>query len=255
MDKSINFKKRVIIPALIGAAGTIIATVIMWIFTHFGEMNENYFKYLNINVFDWLQAKYLSFSILMRFNVFIWGMAFFVYYILERYDERLGIEKKRTVKKVTLQNYYFLVYAAVSLAGLMSHSNDFGLVTSNNILNTTHFVLGIILTIIGFLILVIGRVDIDGLWGPDIYEYHDPESDELVQSGLYSKMRHPIYLGQIILAFSTFFVSFSIYFLFFFIFVLWVDGNRARVEEKYLCIRFGDDYKRYKAKVKKWYLC
>lgn len=235
--------------AIIGGTVPFVLTLLYDFCKNYNAINLYFANNFKI---DFFQNMYLSFSIPMRFNMFMWVMAFVVYFILDRYDNRLEVDKKREIKQINLKSHYFALYAFVVVAGLLS-VGKYTLVIQNGTLDTIRLVTGIILTVVGFTILILGRVDIDGLWGPDIYKYHDPKADKLIQDGLYHKMRHPIYFGQITLALATCVVSPSAFFATFLIIVWWINSHRANVEEKHLAETFKESYKNYQIKTKKWY--
>jgi len=73
--------------------------------------------------------------------------------------------------------------------------------------------------------------------------------DKLVKSGVYSKVRHPIYSADIMLAFGIFFLYLTLNVLISviwltFILIIWMN-----LEEKSLISKFGNEYKEYKKKV------
>jgi len=73
--------------------------------------------------------------------------------------------------------------------------------------------------------------------------------EKLVATGIYSKIRHPGYLGLILLYFG---IAFAWGFVALVVLVtvyacLWVET--AKKEEKYLMKKFGDEYKKYMRKV------
>lgn len=75
--------------------------------------------------------------------------------------------------------------------------------------------------------------------------------DRLVTSGVYGKVRHPIYSADIVLGWSLFFFHPDVRFLIgahlaMFVFLFWIW-----LEEKALIEKFGDQYLKYKRKVPK----
>ena len=75
---------------------------------------------------------------------------------------------------------------------------------------------------------------------------------QLVTTGIYSKVRHPIYLSYILLftGFCTSLQSIISIGLLAVVCILWF-GNRIAIEEEMLSQKFGDDYKAYKQQTKK----
>lgn len=75
----------------------------------------------------------------------------------------------------------------------------------------------------------------------------------LVDSGVFRYSRNPIYLSMFLLYLGiAVFVNVIWFLLFFPIFFLLVDKLVVPREEKYLERRFGDDYRRYRARVRRW---
>lgn len=206
------------------------------------------------SIIESLSAFYQQYSIPMRFNVFIWLMSFFLYFILERYDKRsLLINEKRNVKKTNLRQYFFTLYALFAFMGLL-FVNRFIIIVTDPYIDLALDTSGLLLTLLGFIILIFGRQEIDGLWGPHLYTYNDKKFDKLITSGAYRYTRHPIYLGQIVLASSSLLLSRSLFFVIFFVIVLTNSRQRANNEENHLREVFGAKYLEYCKKVKKWWL-
>jgi protein-S-isoprenylcysteine O-methyltransferase Ste14 len=72
--------------------------------------------------------------------------------------------------------------------------------------------------------------------------------DMLIKSGLYSLIRHPNYMGIILMNFAylLFFRTYWLIPLVIFFIILWY--LEARVEERILISEFGDQYLKYKSK-------
>lgn len=76
------------------------------------------------------------------------------------------------------------------------------------------------------------------------------EKSEVIKKGVFSKVRHPIYLGAILLYLGLIFFTFSLLSLGFWLFIIipfyiWI----SKYEEKILANHFGDKYLDYKKKV------
>jgi protein-S-isoprenylcysteine O-methyltransferase Ste14 len=231
-------------------AGLIVALILAFI-NYFLQNPESNFGWLVNDPLQFFKKIYFQFSIPMRLNMFIWGMTFFIYYILDKYDSQIDIDKKREVHEETFKNKLFVAYSFFTVTGLIyinpiSYENEFFTIGSN--------VLGVIFTAVGFIILILSRVEIDGLWGPHIYTYKDEKLKKIVTSGMYKYMRHPIYFGQGMLAISTFVLSQSLWFGLFSLFVIFSNAVRAHQEEKALTKIYPKKYKEYKESVKSWWL-
>ncbi len=111
------------------------------------------------------------------------------------------------------------------------------------------YLCGITLLIIGGIILIYSRLLL-GKFGSSkiIIE----ENHFLILKGMYKYIRHPIYLGMILvffgyaLSFRTLITPFAFFFSFFILF-----KNRMDSEENMLKDRFGKDYELYMKKTKR----
>ncbi len=91
------------------------------------------------------------------------------------------------------------------------------------------------------------RVYLNGCWGIDLYAAKDDSSEyELVKTGPYSRCMHPIYGGQMHLAWATALAFQAWPFAVFALLVCWQNYMRASTEEAHLENLFGDTYSTYK---------
>ena len=75
----------------------------------------------------------------------------------------------------------------------------------------------------------------------------------LVDSGIYKYTRNPMYLGLLLILFSLFlYLKNFLSFLVLPLFVMYITKNQILPEEKVLENLFGDQYKKYKNKVRRW---
>ena len=75
----------------------------------------------------------------------------------------------------------------------------------------------------------------------------------LVDSGIYKHTRNPMYLGLLLILFSLFlYLKNFLSFLVLPLFVIHITKNQILPEEKVLENLFGDQYKKYKNKVRRW---
>ncbi|HEV2351040.1 MAG TPA: isoprenylcysteine carboxylmethyltransferase family protein [Terriglobia bacterium] len=104
------------------------------------------------------------------------------------------------------------------------------------------FFAGIPIAAIGFILWMIARVQLGKSFAIRA------EARALVTTGLYSKIRHPIYFFAGI-AFTGLFVAWGQLFPLLGFFIIYSSQIlRIRKEEKVLEDAFGEDYRRYKAK-------
>ena len=77
--------------------------------------------------------------------------------------------------------------------------------------------------------------------------------NNLVSSGIFKISRNPMYLGMLIIISSTVVYYFNYFSIFApFIFYFWINEFQIKREEKKLEEKFGNDYKKYKSKTKRW---
>ncbi len=163
-----------------------------------------------------------------------------IYHLLDRC---LFWGVKRTVEK---QAGWWRILVVLLIAAAI----EFNLIKHGAILWSYTLMVGIIAdiaTLIGLIITLWARTVLGGNWSTDAAL---KEEHELIQSGPYRYVRHPIYSGLLlmILGVAIFygraigFVTFAIFFITF-----WL---RARQEEKLLTKHFPEAYPNYKARVK-----
>jgi protein-S-isoprenylcysteine O-methyltransferase Ste14 len=78
------------------------------------------------------------------------------------------------------------------------------------------------------------------------------EEGRVISDGVYSKVRHPMYLGAILLYLAMILFTLSI-----FSWIVWIIGiffynYIASYEEKILIAKYGEDYIQYMKKVSRW---
>ena len=79
------------------------------------------------------------------------------------------------------------------------------------------------------------------------------KTSSLVKSGIYEYTRNPMYLGLLLMLFSiALFLKNFISFLIIPLFILFITKNQILPEEEALEKIFGEEYKNYKNKVRRW---
>tara|TARA_B100000941_G_scaffold288941_1_gene266909 strand:- start:4332 stop:4733 length:402 start_codon:yes stop_codon:yes gene_type:complete len=79
------------------------------------------------------------------------------------------------------------------------------------------------------------------------------KTSSLITSGIYNYTRNPMYLGLLLMLFSTaLFIKNFISFLIIPLFVIFINKNQILPEEQILENIFGEEYRNYKKKVKRW---
>lgn len=109
-------------------------------------------------------------------------------------------------------------------------------------------VIGILLLIIGAGISISARKTLGTNWA-HAFEYQVKKKQELVTSGIYRYIRHPIYTG-VILGFIGGELVAKSYLVLIGIFIITAVYHQALLEEKLLVKHFGDSYRRYMKRTK-----
>jgi protein-S-isoprenylcysteine O-methyltransferase Ste14 len=83
--------------------------------------------------------------------------------------------------------------------------------------------------------------------------FHEQSSaPKLIDSGVYSRVRHPMYLGVLLNGLAFFFISLSVLSLIVLIALFIFYDRMAAYEEKDLIRIFGEEYIAYQKRVPKW---
>lgn len=102
-------------------------------------------------------------------------------------------------------------------------------------------ILGLALLVPGFLFLTIARINLGSAFSVR------PQATKLVTTGLYSRIRNPIYVfGTIAIAGLFLYLDRPVYLLLLLPLIA-IQIWRARAESRVLEAQFGDDYRRYRA--------
>ena len=108
------------------------------------------------------------------------------------------------------------------------------------------YFLGILIIIISFIIMLISIKDL----GRNLSPFPRPISkSNLVTTGIYRFMRHPMYYSLIFISIGVFIIKLSIYYLFLTISLALIIKFKIALEEKYLMNKFKN-YLLYKNEVK-----
>lgn len=102
-------------------------------------------------------------------------------------------------------------------------------------------VIYLFITVVGLVLLTIARIQLGNSFSLT------PQARKLVTHGLYSRVRHPVYVFGSIAIFGLFlYIGRPILLCLFFLLVP-MQILRARAEERVLEARFGDEYRAYRA--------
>jgi protein-S-isoprenylcysteine O-methyltransferase Ste14 len=141
---------------------------------------------------------------------------------------------------------WYVVIQAI-LIGLILFGPQGSALVSTEPLKTILQSCGIAIGLLACLIMVIAAINL----GKNLTPLPCPKDDvELVQSGLYRFVRHPIYFGVLLAALAWLFIFPGVYVLAYAIGLFFLFDLKARREEVWLVERFPA-YQAYQAKVKK----
>lgn len=111
----------------------------------------------------------------------------------------------------------------------------------------------LIMVLIGFVVMLMGmgfnllvRRELGKNWIPLA---KTTEEQELVTSGIYSKIRHPFYTSILILFLGVAVMAWNLYALLFYVLFVTAVLIRIKKEEKELITKFGDEYRSYREEV------
>ncbi|MHA1961380.1 MAG: isoprenylcysteine carboxylmethyltransferase family protein [Candidatus Thorarchaeota archaeon] len=108
--------------------------------------------------------------------------------------------------------------------------------------------LGVVLAIIPIFFLVWVHRHLDSQWSIALELQED---HELITSGPYKRIRHPMYLGIFVYTIGMILISSDLLVLVFFAFSIWVNYRRIPREEQMMIDEFGGEYQEYMAKTGK----
>jgi len=132
-----------------------------------------------------------------------------------------------------LFNIYHLIFGWASIAPLLANPTILLILQ----------IIGLSLYVIGYIIYVAGRLQIKEwfaeLWMPTKL------GDGFTQTGLYSRIRHLLYLGSIIFSLGIILIFQTWLGLILYLYPLMMTIKTAYKEESPLLERFGKDYERY----------
>ena len=81
----------------------------------------------------------------------------------------------------------------------------------------------------------------------------DRPAEKLVKTGPFAYSRNPIYLANVVIVAGLAMISGSLWYLMLaFVVFLLIQELAIKREEKHLAARFGDDWLRYRAVVRRW---
>lgn len=111
-------------------------------------------------------------------------------------------------------------------------------------------IVGFLLAVIGLGIAIVGRHKLSTNWA-NCYEYQVKSKQELVTHGIYAFIRHPLYSGiALFLIGSELLVQSYLFYVYCFGFI--AANQQAKWEEQVLISHFGDKYRNYMKRTKRF---
>jgi protein-S-isoprenylcysteine O-methyltransferase Ste14 len=153
---------------------------------------------------------------------------------------------KRVVKKSGGWTLRFIFYATIALFVYLQKNIDF-LTISLWPKTVATYVIADIVTSAGLLVMLWARITLGKNWSANIVI---KENHELITSGPYAYVRHPIYSGLILMVLGVVLYVNTLGWLVFFIIFFFGAYYKARKEEKLLIDNFTDAYLEYKKHTK-----
>ncbi len=130
----------------------------------------------------------------------------------------------------------------VFVLGLVISLFDFTQLQHSRLALAAPTILGILLLLLGTALRALARSTLKRYWSPVARVLPD---HQMVTGGLYKHIRHPGYLGEILIYFAVPTFLSSAYGAATMLMILPFILYRIRVEEGMMTEKFGDDYRRY----------
>lgn len=114
---------------------------------------------------------------------------------------------------------------------------------------STYFIIGMVLVVLGLMIRIYSILTLKQYF---TYSVAKIENQKIIESGLYKFIRHPGYLGQLIIFIGiTLSMSNWLSVLFMMIPVTFGYMNRIRIEERFMLEQMGQEYGDYQERTKR----
>ena len=180
----------------------------------------------------------------LRIAYAIWcafiGLYMYAYY----HDMFNSPPKPRRKKRKNYSNAFIFLGILTVVIYFLAKSNEWAIHQVMFYGEVTPFS-GLPFMAIGLLLIAAARAALNGYWGPHIYIYDMPNDNILISRGIYGKLRHPIYLGQVLMAIGTLLLSNSTIFILFAAPLIAINTVRSQREEVHLSEMFGENFVHY----------
>ena len=161
------------------------------------------------------------------------------------------IQKKHGIVRNAVRKdllYFAIPWISVMLAGMVICAMDLIRRQGSLYESSTQNMVGLMPIVIGFVIILIAQIT---LWKYYSSTLVIKENHQLITHGIYRFVRHPIYLGNIIVFMGIAVYVSSLYGFLTLLGLIPVFIVRIRMEERLLTEEFGDRYRTYKKNTRK----
>lgn len=186
----------------------------------------------------------LSLDIIFRLLTIVLNILRVLYWLVTK--RKANKEKPKETSftiQGTLERYIF--YAAWIVLGVQLLGLDILTFPHNIFIQTV----GFIVSVIGILISILGRQELGTNW-THAGEYQIKKNHDLITTGIYRYIRHPIYAGVFLSLIGGELVAESYLVFFFFIISFSAAYYQGKREERILLKHFGKKYEDYMKKTK-----
>ena len=155
-------------------------------------------------------------------------------------------ENQTIDREAPLWDGFQLVYAILYLLTWLVDS--FFLKVSTSLADEVPVLIRIVLFVIVMIpAFILFRLSHEVIFGED-----GKPPNKVVDSGIFGRLRHPMYLGALLVYLAFFLTTLSIICLILMVVIVIIYDRAASYEEKQLIKLFGEEYLQYKTRVKKW---
>jgi len=175
-----------------------------------------------------------------------------IFYIKDK-DYDITMDEKNSKKLGWKKDWAALLYLALVLIGFCVTGYDFWKIQHLNFQLYTIVAIGIVLICIGGGLRITSRMTLKkaGFNMVNSYKLQIVGGQRLITTGIYRRIRHPLYLGEMTRNLGLAILFSSLYGL-----TVMIIANifliiRIEIEEKMLIAEFGAEYQEYKKKTKK----
>jgi len=180
-------------------------------------------------------------SVVLRLVTLVFIISSRIYWFFTK-SKALRAKPKTKQKPITFEKLGIIFFGAFLIVNLFGYT-----VFSFN--NTYSQAFGFILVVLGFIESMLGRKELATNW-TESYDYQIKKKHELVTTGIYAQVRHPIYGGLWLTLTGALIVSETYLFLPISLLALFAFIRFAKREEKILIKHFGNKYLNYQRKTK-----